>query len=247
MRKINLHNVFLIAALLLVVGCDKASSQSPNADANKTKDCGAARTAAPIKNYADYEPVGERTNEKYDLNFQITALNNDNWKGFDVAIGKPSTKRCLLYKIAYFDEGLANETPEIFSSDREFTALPCGAENEGYCIYKTAKVAEYFGNASNFRAGKSGGNYCGGGMDTFKTPIEAVDSIKIVDEKGEETLLHKLVGWKGGTVFVFQAKTEQEGQQWREFSYDVAEKKIYGSTEKFGAAKNKQGTVKISQ
>lgn len=245
MKKIKIHVVFLVAFLLLSIGCDHAASQSQS-NAGKTKTCGAAKTPASAKDFTDYEFVGERTNEKYDFNFQITALNNENWKGFNVAVRKNQTKRCLLYKTAYFDEGLFDKTVNIFSPDKEFLALPCGDETNGYCIYKMAKIAEYFNSPDNFSEGKSGGDYCVSGSDTFKNLIETIDAVKIINDEGDEIYEHKFSGWKTNTIVAFQIKAA-DSNDWHEFSYDVAEKRIDNSPEKFGTAKNKQGTIKISQ
>lgn len=244
-KETNFQIVFLVAALLLSIGCNRAASQSQPAG-NKSKDCGAAKTRATAKDFGDYEYVGERTNEKYNFSFQVTALNNENWKGFDVSVRKMPTKRCLLYKTAYFDEGLADKAVDIFSPDKEFLALPCGDDTSGYCIYKMAKIAEYFNDAGNFSQGKGGGNYCSDGSDTFKNLIEKSDSIEIVDAEGNETYAHKFIGWKTNAIVAFQIRAE-DSDDWHEFSYDVKEKKIYGAPEKFGAAKNERGTIKNSR
>ena len=241
MKKIKSAILFFTVLCFLSVGCDQASSQNKNT----TNDCGKKATSKNVKSYEDLETVGELTNDKYGLTLQIVANNNEFSKGFEISFNKNGTRRCLLYKTAYFDMGLADNLSVIISPDREFITLPCGEETSGYCIYKMAEIARYFNDEQNFKEGKTGGNYCGGGADTFKTLFEPTDKIEVFSSENEEGVLHEFGGWKSDRRFAFTVKTDGADVR-RDFLYDISEKKIYGTeTEKSGAAKNNAGVIKI--
>jgi hypothetical protein len=238
--------VVLIFVWLFSNGCGQTLSQS--ATSKKKDDQSSAKKNDPTqKNYDDLEYIGERKIAKYGLEIKITARNDEYNKGFDFSFRKTQTPRCLLYRTSYFDGGLTDKSTSFISPDEEFITLPCGEEMSGYCIWKTSKIAEYFNNEGNFKEGKTGGDYCGDSMDTFKTPLEPpTDKIGIFDSKGEENSLHKFGGWKSDKTFKFSTK-DQNSVDWQDYLYDINEKKIYGKNPNSStAAKNSQGNVNIT-
>jgi len=236
---------FVVLLCFLTIGCDQATSQSRNIS-KKTTNCSRKRAKNAPKTYDDFEIVGETKNTKYSFNLIVTARNDEFNKGFDISFWKSGEKKCLLYKTSSFDPGINSKNFKFFSPDEELVVLPCGADSPGYCIYDMKKVAEYFNDRDNFREGKTSGNYCEGGMDTFKTPIEISDSVGVFNLKDEEFFPQKFGGWKSDTEFVFHVQTDSSNN-WQEFIYNAKAREIYGEKLADSAiVKNADGKIDIT-